>query len=95
MNNEKDPTDIESEPDSPISPFSPYHELLVNIRLSLTSTRKESTHVRVKTFIHCTTLSHVQFYCSGGDHMMSEKGNNSTNYISTCVLSMTLRLLVV
>ena len=49
MDNEKDPADIESEPDGPISPFSPYHELLVNIKSSLISTRKKGTHVRVRT----------------------------------------------
>ena len=48
VDNEEDPADIESEPDSPISPFSPYHQLLVNIKSSLTSTRKKSTHVRVR-----------------------------------------------
>ena len=48
VDNEEDPADIESEPDGPISPFSPYHELLVNIKSSLTSTRKKSSHVRVR-----------------------------------------------
>lgn len=48
VDNEEDPANIESEPDGPISPFNPYHELLVNIKSSLTSTRKKSTHVRVR-----------------------------------------------